>query len=221
MTTVASPAGGAETLPELARVPWRERASEAQLRRDRRRWTACTAAHTVPHLATAGVLAALNPLTAPLGVILIAHAWVVPELYAGRGAKVARPTVARDLAAETVAVGLLGDLLDHHARELHSRTGLVLERGNFGIWLLSPSGAILTRPGGRTVHCYCVSVTDPGLPPSDRTAHLLLALREDEPGFVTLANLVFAGAAWRVRRRLATSLRPALQEAVREARALA
>ena len=40
------------------------------------------------------------------------------------------------------------------------------------------------------------------LPPSDRIAHLLLALREDEEGFATVANHAFAGAPWRVRRRL-------------------
>jgi hypothetical protein len=217
---MASLESGAATLPELARVPWRERTSESTLHRDGRRWMACTAAHTLPHVATAGVLAALNPLTAPLGVILLVHAWAVPELYAARGARVARTAGPRDPEAEAVALGLLGDLLNHRARELQSRTGLALEMGDFGVWLLSPSGGILVRPGGRRVHCYCVSVPEAELPPSDRTAHLLLALREDEPGFVTLANLVFAGATWRLRRRLAEPMRPALEEAVREARAI-
>ncbi|HZU61817.1 MAG TPA: hypothetical protein VE983_12690 [Solirubrobacteraceae bacterium] len=228
---MASLESGAATLPELARVPWRDRTSEATLRRDSRRWTACTAAHTLPHLATAGALAALNPLTVPLGAILLGHAWVVPELYAARGAKVTRVTgrpeakAARvtgrpGTQAEAVALGLLGDLLDHRARELHARSGLALEPGRFGAWLLGPSGAILVRPGGRIVHCYCVRVTEAQLPPSDRTAHLLLALREDEAGFATLANLVFAGATWRLRRRLAGSARSALEEAVRQARAI-
>lgn len=214
---MASLESGAATLPELARVPWRERSSERTLQRESRRWTACTVAHTVPHVATAGVLAALNPITVPLGVVLLAHAWAVPELYAARGAKVARAAGPHSAAAEALALGLLGDLVNPRARELHSRTGLALERGDFGVWLLSPSGGILVRPGGRRVHCYCVSVTDSELPPSDRTAHLLLALREDEVGFVTLANLVFAGATWRLRRRLAKPIRPALEEAVRQA----
>lgn len=219
---VSSPVeGAAATLPELAQVPWRERTSESKLRRDSRRWTACTAAHTVPHVATAGALAALNPLTLPLGVILLAHAWAVPELYAARGAKAARSQGPPNGPAEAVALGLLGDLLDHGVRELHARTGLALEHGAFGVWLLSPSGGILVRPGGRSVHCYCVHVNEAALPPSDRTAHLLLALRVDEPGFITLANLVFSGAVWRVRRRLAGRLRPALEEAVRQARDLA
>jgi hypothetical protein len=48
------------------------------------------------------------------------------------------------------------------------------------------------------------------LPSADRTAHLLLALREDEEGFATVANLAFSGAAWRLRRRLPDAMRPAL-----------
>jgi hypothetical protein len=53
------------------------------------------------------------------------------------------------------------------------------------------------------------------LPSCDRIAHLLLALREDEQGFATVANHAFAGARWRVRRRLPKSQRPALDAAVR------
>ena len=51
------------------------------------------------------------------------------------------------------------------------------------------------------------------MPSADRTAHLLLALREDEAGFATVANLAFSGAAWRVRRRLPARMRPALDAA--------
>jgi hypothetical protein len=51
------------------------------------------------------------------------------------------------------------------------------------------------------------------LPSGDRIAHLLLALRADEQGFATVANLTFAGARWRLRRRLAAPLRPALDAA--------
>ena len=46
----------------------------------------------------------------------------------------------------------------------------------------------------------------------DRIAHLLLALRTDEAGFATVANLAFAGAGWRVRRRLPARMRGALRE---------
>jgi hypothetical protein len=68
-------------------------------------------------------------------------------------------------------------------------------------------------PGGRRVHCFCVGTTEAELPPSDRIAHLLLALRQDEVGFATVANHAFAGAPWRVRRRLPTPMRPALDAA--------
>jgi hypothetical protein len=58
-----------------------------------------------------------------------------------------------------------------------------------------------------------VRADDPSLPSADRTAHLLLALREDETGFATVANLAFSGAVWRVRRRLRRPMRPALDAA--------
>src|SRR5438093_648641 len=114
---------------------------------------------------------------------------------------------------------LLGDLLGHRERELQRETGLALERGGFGVWLVGEGGALLLTPGGRRVHCFCVRVTDPELPPSDRIAHLLLALRSDEAGFTTVANHAFAGAPWRVRRRLPREMRPALAAAREAARA--
>ena len=63
--------------------------------------------------------------------------------------------------------------------------------------------------------CWCVKVPEPGLPAGDRIAHLLLALRSDEQGFATVANLAFSGAPWRLRRRMHPRTRPALDEAVR------
>jgi hypothetical protein len=147
---------------------------------------------------------------------------MIPELYAGRGSNVIRPRAPVDRAddAELVALGLLGDLIDHDPRALHARTGLVLERGELGVWLVAEAGAVLVRPGGRRVHCYCVKATDPKLPPSDRIAHLLLALRVDESGFATVANLAFSGARWRLRRRLPGRARPALDVATEAARAI-
>ena len=65
---------------------------------------------------------------------------------------------------------------------------------------MGEAGALLVR--GRRVHCFCVRVDDPDLPSADRISHLLLALRADEQGFATVANQAFAGARWRVRRRL-------------------
>ncbi len=199
-----------EVLPELGAVRWRRLVDEVELGRAGRRWTACTVGHTVPFVGAAVGLMALQPLSAPVAVMALAHAWVIPELYARRGANVVRPRPRTDAAAEERALGLLGDLVDHRARELFTSTGLVLERGRLGIWLVGEAGALLVRRGGRRVHCYCVRVNEQNLPSADRVAHLLLALRADERGFATVANLAFAGAGWRVRRRLDPAMRPAL-----------
>jgi hypothetical protein len=198
----------AQALPERAAVHWRRPMDARRLRLYARAWTLTTIGHTVPLVAAAAGLFLLNPLTAPVGVILLAHAWAIPELYANRGAKVVRPRPRRGAAAEATALGLLGDLVDHEAREIHARTGLVPERGALGTWLVGEAGALLVR--GRRVHCWCVRVLDPDLPGADRIAHLLLALREDEEGFATVANHAFSGARWRVRRRLPRAMRPAL-----------
>ena len=215
MTTSSGPA-----LPELASVPWRKRTDEAWLRRYGRLWQGWTIALSVPFVAVAAVLVALEPLAFPVALAALAHAWVIPELYAFRGANVARPKGPQGAAAEPVAQGLLGDLLDHDERELQKRAGLALERAGFGVWLVGQAGALLVTPGGRRVHCFCVRTTDQELPPSDRVAHLLLALRTDEQGFATVANRAFSGAAWRVRRRLPRGQRPALAAARARARTL-
>ena len=116
-----------------------------------------------------------------------------------------------------MAQGLLGDLLGHEERELQRETGLALQHGELGVWLLGEGGALLVSPGGGRVHCFCVGTVDRELPPSDRIAHLLLALRVDEEGFATVANHAFAGAPWRVARRLPRRMRPALDAARRAA----
>jgi len=208
----------ADGLPELATVYWRPRASDGSLTRAGRLWTLTTVAHTVPFIAAAGLLIALNPVTIPVALMALAHAWIIPGLYASRGANVVRPRAPAGREAERVALGLLGDLIDTAPRELHARTGLVMERGRLGVWLVGEAGALLVRPGGRRVHCYCVKVADHELPSSDRIAHLLLALRSDETGFATVANLAFSGAVWRLRRRLPVEMRPALGAAAEGAR---
>ena len=199
-------------LPETAAVYWRRRVDERYLRRVGWAWTATALVHPIPFAITAAFLMALEPMTFPVGLILLVHAWVIPELYAARGANVVRPRPRGDAAAEATALGLLGDLIGHEARDLHARTGLVRERGRFGVWLVGEAGALLVR--GRRVYCWCVNVPDPSLPSGDRIAHLLLALREDEAGFATVANLAFAGARWRVRRRLRRPMRAALAAVV-------
>jgi hypothetical protein len=198
-------------LPELASVPWRSRTDARWLRRYGRLWHAWTLLYTVPFAAAGTAMLALEPLTAPVALATLAHAWVIPELYAFRGASTVRPKGPRNEAAEPVAQGFLGDLLGHRERELQRRTGLALEPGELGTWLVGEAGALLLA--GRRVHCFCVRTTEPDLPPSDRVAHLLLALRTDEAGFATVANHAFAGAPWRVRRRLPKAMRPALDAA--------
>ena len=208
----------AEVLPEVANVHWRTRVDGAHLRLTGRLWTLTMIAHVVPFLGAATLLMAVEPLAVPVALICVAHAWIIPELYAQRGANVLRPRghAAQTPEPEQRSVGLLGDLVGHEARELHARTGLVLEPGRLGAWLVGEAGAVLLR--GRRAYCYCVKV-DPRqagaaeLPSGDRSAHLLLALRSDEAGFATVANLAFAGAHWRLRRRMRKEMRPALQVA--------
>ena len=166
----------------------------------------------------------LEPLATPVALAALAHAWIIPELYAFRGASVVRPKRPRTgegadtvFPGEPVAQGLLGDLLGHEERELQRDTGLALQHGELGVWLLGEGGALLVSPGGGRVHCFCVGTVDRELPPSDRIAHLLLALRVDEEGFATVANHAFAGAPWRVARRMPSRMRPALDAARRAA----
>jgi hypothetical protein len=202
----------APVLPETAAVYWRPRLDAPRLRRRERGWTLSTLAHTIPFLATAALLMALEPLSFPVAAIAVVHAYGIPALYANRGANVVRPRPRAGDGPERTALGLLGDLLGHEARALHASTGLAMERGALGTWLVGEAGALLVRPGGARVDCWGVKV-DGDLPSADRTAHLLLALREDEAGFATVANLAFSGAAWRVRKRLPAAMRPALDAA--------
>jgi hypothetical protein len=169
--------------------------------------------YSVPFICAGVGMILLEPLATPVALAALAHAWIIPELYAFRGASVVRPKQPRAAAGEPVAQGLLGDLLGHDERELQRETGLALEHGELGVWLLGEGGALLVSPGGRRVHCFCVAAVERELPPSDRIAHLLLALRVDEEGFATVANHAFAGAPWRVSRRLPGRMRPALDAA--------
>jgi hypothetical protein len=184
--------------------------TDQRLRQYALAWHATTLAHVIPFLLTAVIVVLIEPWLFPMALIAVGFAWVIPELYANRGANVVKPRPRQGDAAERTALGLLGDLVDHDARDLHARTGLVPEPGRFGTWLVGEAGALLVRPNGRTVHCFCVRVNDPDLPSADRIAHLLLALRSDEQGFATVANQAFAGARWRIRRRIPRPMRAAL-----------
>jgi hypothetical protein len=217
MSAAAPP--DAQLLPELASVYWRPRMTAERLRRRDRLWTLTTLAHVVPFIAVAIGMVLLSPVALPVSLAALAHAWLIPELYARRGATVTRELQPGAEGPERVSLGLLGDLVDHDARDLHARTGLVPEPGRLGTWLVGEAGALLVA--GRRVSCWCVRATDPEgarLPSGDRVAHLLLALRSDEEGFATVANLAFSGARWRLRRRLDRPMRPALAAAADAAR---
>lgn len=209
-----------EVLPEAEALSWRPRVDAARLKVQGRLWTLSAAFHVVPFLVTAVLLMWAQPLALPVALACLAHAWVIPELYAQRGANVLRPRARTSTAAEQRSVGLLGDLVGHDARELHARAGLVLERGRLGTWLVGEAGAVLLHGRRGRAYCYCIKVdgAHPGageLPSGDRIAHLLLALRSDEQGFATVANLSFSGARWRLRRRMRADMRPALDAAAR------
>lgn len=210
-------------LVEARALGWRERASTRTLRRDGRRWTAWTVGVVLTFSVPSVLLVALEPLMAPFALIWAAHGWAVCRMQAGRGVKsivpigsersMARPRDVGD-GAEDVALGLLGDLVGHEERELLTRTGLALERGSLGVWLVGEQGALLIEPPGRRIHSFCVRVADAqDLPAGDRVAHLLLALREDELGFLTVSNMNFSGATWRCRLRMKEGQRPALEAA--------
>lgn len=210
-----------DVLPEAEALYWRPRVDAARLRYHGRLWALSAAFHVVPFVGIAALLMWAQPLALPVALACLAHAWVIPELYAQRGANVLRPRGRQGDAPEQRSVGLLGDLVGHEARELHARTGLVLEPGRLGTWLVGEAGAVLLHGHRARAYCYCIRVDTghPGaaeLPSGDRIAHLLLALRSDEQGFATVANLSFAGARWRLRRRMRREMRPALAAAQRQ-----
>ncbi len=206
-------------LPERQNVPWRRQVDAEVLGKEARGWTLTTLTHSVPFLAAAALMVAVKPILAPVALVLVAHAWAIPALYANRGAGVLRRRTHSDPGPESRALLLLGDLVDDDNRQLHAETGLVLQPGQFGTWVVGEAGALLVRHGGHRVNCYCVRVTHKHLPHGDRVAHLLLALRCGEADFATVANTTFSGAPWRLRRRMAREQRPALDAAVRRARA--
>jgi hypothetical protein len=201
-------------LAEAAAMPWRRRASERTLTREGRIWTLWSIGVVLTFGLPAALLVWVEPLALPVAAIFLGHGLAVLHLQARRGARGVKPIGAVAGQPERAALGLLGDLVGHDSRELLTETGLALERGRLGAWLVGQEGAILVRPGGHRVHCFCVRVGEAGdLPAGDRVAHLLLALREDEEGFATVANRNFSGATWRLRRQLPPSARPALNYA--------
>jgi hypothetical protein len=200
-------------LPEAAEVWWRTPVDRRRLARIEWLSAAYTTVYVTPFFVLGAVLVLLEPLLVPVSILCLVHAWVIPELFANRGAR-----VMASEKGEGCGKGLLADLLDRRAAAIEDRTGAVVEPGQLGVWVLAEKGALLVRPGGRRVHAFCVGVKDSELRSCDRIAHLLLALRQDETGFATVANHAFAGATWRIRRRVPAVRRPALDAAVRAGR---
>jgi hypothetical protein len=193
-------------------MPWRRRTSERTLRHEGRIWTLWSAGVVVTFGLPAALLVWIEPLAAPAAAIFLAHGFAVLHVQARRGARGVKPIGAAVDEPDRTALGLLADLVGHEARGLVAETGLAPQRGRLGAWLVGQEGAILVRPGGRRVHCFCVRVGEADdLPPADRVAHLLLALREDEEGFATVANRNFSGATWRLRMQLPKRVRRALR----------
>lgn len=169
-------------------------------------------------------LLAIEPLTFPVAGLCFAHAIAVPALQARRGARAvvamgsprsAATSEGENTGPERVALGLLADLVGRNGIDTVRESGLAPYRGELGLWLAGEQGAFLVREGrfaGRRVFSWCVRVGDAGgLPAADRVAHLLLALRADEEGFATVANLNFSGASWRLRRHLSPPERAAFR----------
>ena len=162
----------AGVLAEAAAMPWRRRASERSLGKEGRIWTLWSVALVVTFGLPAALLVWIQPLAFPVSAIFLGHAIAVLHLQARRGARGVKPIGGPESPEDRRALGL--------------------QQGRLGSWLVGQEGAILVRPGGHRVHCFCVRVGEGGdLPPADRVAHLLLALREDEQGFATVANRNF------------------------------
>jgi hypothetical protein len=150
-------------LPELASVPWRQRTDARWLRRWARIWHAWTLLYTVPFICAGIAMIWLEPLATPVALAALAHAWIIPELYAFRGASVVRakrpraagasgreaPAAGGEAAAfpgERAAQGLLGDLLGHYERALQRETGLALQRGKLASGCSARAAPCSSRP---------------------------------------------------------------------------
>ena len=78
------------------------------------------------------------------------------------------------------------------------------------MWLVAEAGALLVR-ARRAARVLLLRARTRARPArADRIAHLLLALRADEAGFATVANIAFSGAAGACGGGMPPRARPAL-----------
>ena len=117
---------------------------------------------------------------------------------------------ARRPSAEARSVGLLGDLVGHEARDLHARTGLVLERGAPRRLARRARRARCScgRGGRRVLLLLRAASTTRRCPAATASPTCCSRCAPTRQGFATVANLAFTGARWRVRRRLAPARAP-------------
>jgi hypothetical protein len=198
-------------LAEAAAMPWRRRATERSLAKEGRVWTLWSIGVVVTFGLPAALLIWIQPLAFPVSAIFLGHGLAVLHIQARRGARGVKPIGSADGRAEQRALGLLGDLVGHDARELIAQTGLALECGRLGTWLVGQEGAILVRPGGHRVHCFCVRVGEADdLPPGDRVRSCFspcARTRRDSPRWRTGTSRARPGACgWSCRSESAPPL---------------
>src|SRR5262249_15802290 len=123
-------------LAEAAAMPWRRRASERSLTKEGRIWTLWSVGVVITFGLPAALLIWVQPLAFPVSAIFLGHGIAVLHLQARRGARGVKPIGQATDRAGRRSLGLLGDLVGHDARHLLRETGLALERGELGAWLV-------------------------------------------------------------------------------------
>ena len=119
-------------LPEAAEVWWRAPVDGRRLRLMELLSAGYTTVYVTPFFVMGAVLIALEPLLVPVSVLCLVHAWVIPELFAHRGARVLAVDQGRQEGK-----GLLADLLDREQAVIEERTGAVVEQGRLRVWVLA------------------------------------------------------------------------------------
>ena len=140
----------APVLPETAAVYWRPRLDAARLRRRELGWTLSTLAHTIPFLAAAVLMlyarAALVPGGGDRARPRLGDPGALRQPRRLRGPARARAPTTGPSGPRS---GCWATCSATRRATLHARTGLALERGGLGVWLVGEAGALLVRPGRR------------------------------------------------------------------------